>query len=732
MAEFASYSFSNKYKLYVTWVDHGTYIRDVPSISSLGNVSQEGGRNFRVTGFRLDGVGDPLKYNIVVPQEIQGSFKLPQIGDVILIEENYREPGAPPTYVYSIYNDLPLDNYASAPLPNWGSLPNDYGHLRSHRDHNAQFSSSANSSFVKKYIKSITGYRFRKFYGHVYDTTTRFLDRGKFVVRGDSVFDIEKNSSLMSNEFIETESGMDIISVNDNSLTSDPGDYPNPLNVPKKREKNEDYRIASDAPSYLQKSIETDYYVMDSGIDNKYKIQTYISELKVKNYLSYQPIIDKKYLDYLNEQNSEDNEDLIRLFKERELPAAEEYQVALRGNNKLLIQDQYGDGEQILITLKNQYDAGFTVVHNVENGQVRIRDHLGQGVLLEANPEAPRVVTWTTERQVIDMGSIRTFDPESGDTETQGEYIYLRNGSVYGKSDTSFGRIPESEISRDEVSQQEFLMVNSSSDTGFSKLLDSLSSRLSKGIYDITSGAGGNGFFFRNNPDPKETNQFISMFNTFDEQPVFTTRMYQEHRDELNGKNIVTDFTQEISNDESSVSQTSSYEDSSVSSSVEHILTSNATNATEERTVTYDGSSGLSSYAYESVANSSESKTTTVNSFDGKSEVQVVTKAQQSGTSEETKKLKDLTSSNEIELYMNTDSPTTRLTQKIAGAIINTSELSDTAITHTQYGPAGTANNKIEQTAGNIKIQRIVNAVDITLTGKNVKIQGEAVDIEEI
>jgi hypothetical protein len=548
MADFVSYTNSNKYKLYVTWVDHGTYVKDFPSLASLGNTSQENGRNFRVTGFRLDGIGDPLKYNIVVPQEIQGSFKLPQIGDIILIEENYREPGSPPMYVYSLYNDIPLDNYISAPVPNWGSLPNDYGHIRSHKDHNAQFSASAKSSFVKKYIKSITGYRFRKFYGHVYGTKQRFLERGKFVVRGDNVFDVEKNSPIMSYSFIETETGIDILPVNNNSLTPNQADYPNPLNVPKKREINDDYLFSSEVPTYLEKQIETDYYVMDSGIQNKKELTNYLNVLKVKNYLSYQPIIDKRYLEYLNEQNKDDNEDLIRPFRERELPAAEEYQIALRGNNKLLIQDQYGDGEQLLITLKNQYDAGFTVVHNSESGQVRIRDHLGQGVLLEANPNSPRVVTWTTERQFIDMGSIRTFNPESGETTTHGEYIYLRNGNVYGKSDTTFGRITDEEIQRDSVSQQEFALINAKNNSGFSKLIEGVSSRLSSGMETLISSSGGSGLFFRNNYDPKSTNQTLSMFNDYATEPVLTTKIYQEHQ---NGdvqsylEHVVTDSSSE-------------------------------------------------------------------------------------------------------------------------------------------------------------------------------------------
>jgi hypothetical protein len=646
MAEFTSYTFSNKYKFYVTWVDHGTYIRDFPSIASLGNTSQENGRNFRVTGFRLDGLGDPLKYNIVVPQELQGSFKLPQIGDVIVIEENYREPGAPPVYIYSIYNDLPLDNYAASPLPNWGSLPNDYGHLRSHRDHNAQFSGNATGSFIKKYIKSITGYRFRRFYGHVYDTKQRFLERGKFAVRGDSVFDIEKNSSILNNEFIETEIGMDIVPLSGNSLTNSQSDYPNPLNVPVKRELDENYIFSSEVPIYLQKPIETDYYVMDSNLQNDYDLDTYIAKLRVKNYFSYQPIVDKRYLDYINEVNRDDNEELVRTLRQRELPAAEEYQIALRGNNKLLIQDQYGDGEQLLITLKNQYDAGFTIVHNAEVGQIRVRDHLGQGVLLEANPEAPRVITWTTERQVIDMGSVRSFDSETGATETHGEYIYLRNGNVYGKSDTSFGRIPDSEIPRNEVPQQEFALINAKDASGFSKLINGISSRFSSGMNTLVSASTGNGLFFRNNYDPKSTNQTLSMFNDYSSEPVLTTKIYQEHQG------------------------------GDVQSYLEHVVT--------------DSSSA--SEMFNKKSNSSMTTTTRVDDSNSQ----------------------------------------TNVTNVFGGTTRNTFKMDKDTMISTQYTSGGAAANKIEQIPSKINIQRIINDVDITLTGKNVKIQGEAVDIEEI
>src|SRR5690606_3914587 len=126
-----------------------------------------------------------------------------------------------------------------------------------------------------------------------------------------------------------------------------------------------------------------------------------------------------------------------------------EYQIALRGNNKLLIQDQYGDGEQLLITLKNQYDAGITIIQNSDKGQVRVRDHMGQGVLLEANPDSPRVMLWTANKQVIEQGSVKGV----------GEFTYIRNGAVYGDAETSYGT--KTGLTKNDVSNQEFLITSS-------------------------------------------------------------------------------------------------------------------------------------------------------------------------------------------------------------------------------------------------------------------------------
>jgi hypothetical protein len=557
MINFVSSPISKKYMVYVTWVDHGTYVKDARSLPALSNFSSEVSRNFHITGFRLDNEGGYFNYNVVIPQEIQGSFKVPQIGDVITVEEDPRYLSESPVYVYSIYNDVPYTESISANIPNWGSIPGDYGHLRSHTDHNLKFN-PGETSFTKRYIKSITGYRFRKFYGHVFDTQDRFLEEGKFAVRGDVVFDIEGGDS-MSRDEIEA-AGVNVVSINDNDLSDDLSSYPNPLNVPILRATDERFSYASYVPRYLPAQVESDPYKGISSVPNVLKDEFYVDVFKNKNYFSYTPIMDKKYNDYLISVASEWDPSSGDAPPEpflRELPAAEEYQVSLRGNNKLLIQDQYGDGEQLLITLKNQYDSGFTILHNAETSQIRIRDHLGQGVLLEGDPEHPRVISWTTERQVIDMGAIREYNPDTGETKSFGEYLYLRNGSVYGKSDTNFGRITESEIPRDgseefPVPQQEFMLISSQSAGNLAKLLGGISSRLSSGMNSLLSASNANGLFFRNNYDPKESKQTLQMTSNFDEIPELKTRFVQEH---FNGT-FKSDVTQVVSDTE--VSDTSS------------------------------------------------------------------------------------------------------------------------------------------------------------------------------
>ena len=456
--------FSSKFQLYVTWVDHNQTIKDEQQRGVIEATSPQTGRNLHIGGFRLNGEGGGFVINVLVPQEVLGSFKMPQLGDIVWVEENRRNVNSTPIYVYSTYNAKDANQkYGSSPVPQWGSFPNDYGHLRSHRDHNRQFFPTVDSDFVTKYIKSITGYRFR----HYYKTS---LEEEKYAVRGDPVFDIEKPN--INKEYMVSQ-GESLIQ--GSGVEQDKGKYPNPLNSPSKREESDKYSYVEMVNRVIDTELDNNKY-NHSAATSKIKPEFVDFKLKNKNYVSYQPVVDKEYLD--------------KAKFEREIPAAEEYVVALRGNNKLLIQDQHGDGEQLLITLKNQYDAGFTIVHNKEKSQIRIRDHLGQGVLLEADPDAPRVMMWTANRQIIEQGSVKD----------KGSYSYVRNGVAYGKPDTSYGT--DTGVEKEEVANQEFLLVSSP------EIVGELGSRLSSVMKGWAEAEGGVGMYVSNFVTPENKQLF--------------------------------------------------------------------------------------------------------------------------------------------------------------------------------------------------------------------------------
>jgi len=460
----------NVFPFYVTWVDQNSTIRDEQKIPTLKNVSPQTGRNLHIGGFKINQrEGGNITLDVVVPQEVLGSFKMPQPGDIVMIREDRGTRGDVPVYLYSMYNDIEANKTGYNPVPQWGSQSGDYGHLRTHKDHNKQFSALESSNFITKFVRSITGYRFRNYY-------KSNLKEGKFVMRGDPVFDINPKINNLA-EVIED--GLDI-GYGDTITKNNQYEYPNPLNVPKTREEDPNYGYENIIYEPVPVEFNIDPYNFNSSLPEK-TLRTYKSTLKNKNYTSYQPIMDKTYLDSAE--------------FERELPAAEEYQVALRGNNKLLIQDQAGDGEQILITLKNQYDGQFTIVHNGDKGQVRIRDHLGQGVLMEADPEHPRVLSWTNAQQKTEQG----FIPGTG------AYTYVRNGDKFGDSDTSFGEKTGS--TKNDVSNQEILMVSTGSIVG------EIQNKLSSGMYGL-SNVSAAGIFMRNNTDPASTNQTYAMYNT--------------------------------------------------------------------------------------------------------------------------------------------------------------------------------------------------------------------------
>jgi len=463
--------YNKRFQMLVAWVDHNSTINDEQDVGTVESISPQTGRNFHIGGFKLNGEGDGITLTVLVPQDVLGSFKVPQVGDVVWIEETRRQGGHAVVYIFSSYNStIPMTKiYGGNPVPQWGSMQNDYGHLRTHRDHNKQFSPTvADADFRTKYMRSITGYRFRQFY-------RSNLETGKFVVRGDSVFDINPGSSK---EYIIS-NGEDI--GYGTTVESDQGKYPNPLNSPATREDDNAYTYVQMHYEPIPQEIKPDHYATEESVAPwEPTFETLI--LKNKNYGSYQPIMDKKYLAKAN--------------FERELPAAEEYQVALRGNNKLLIQDQYGDGEQLVITLKSQYDEQFTIVHNGDKGQLRLRDHLGQGVLIEADPDAPRVLSWTVNQQVIEQGAVTG----------KGTFTYIRNGDQFGDAQTTFGT--KTGVTKSNVSNQELLMVSSTS------IIGELTSRLSSGMQALAGGANAPGLYFRNNTDPDASTQEYSIYNT--------------------------------------------------------------------------------------------------------------------------------------------------------------------------------------------------------------------------
>lgn len=462
--------YSSKFQAYVVWVDHNSTLEDKQKEGTIAGISPQTGRNLHLGVFKLNGNGAGIVLNVLVPVGRLGEFNLPKLGDVIWIEESRRSIGSPPVYLYSTYNSMVGADkmYGYNPVPQWGSMPGDSGVVESYRDHIKQFVPTINSNFIRKYIKSITGFRFRNFYrGN--------LVSGRFAVRGDSVFDIDGS---VSKPYL-VENGAYIGYGGD--LETDQSNYPNPLNVPAEKEEDTDYTYYNLLYEPIDTAISGDQYKNEGGMA-AYTPQKEKNILNNKNYMSYQPVMDKDYLE--------------KAEFERELPAAEEYQVAIRGNNKLLIQDQYGDGEQLLITLKNQNDAGITIMHNAEKGQVRIRDSMGQGMLLEANPEAPRVILWTANRQVIEQGAVTGV----------GEFTYIRNGAKFGDSETSFGT--KTGLTKDDVSNQEFLMVSTPD------IIGELSGRLSSGMNSLVGGAGSPGIYFRNNVDPDSTGQSMSIYKT--------------------------------------------------------------------------------------------------------------------------------------------------------------------------------------------------------------------------
>lgn len=449
------------FNVLVTAVDNNETIDDMQEkgrTSWLGEDTDR--RSLYISGIRLDqGV---IVNNIAVPQAFSGQVYMPCVGDTVKCKVNSIGAAGEISVVQVMYSGRDRAQTGESVVPMWLSMPNDYGHLRSHQDHGMQFASKPDkhdlknipknaASFATKWVRSITGERWRK---TLYEDHE--ISANKFVTRGDNVFDIDpKSMSLVTIE----EQGMSIMPVGSQA------EYPEPNNTPFKREKRDDFVYIYKKHTWLKAAPK--FKVTDTGGDAVIQPSEFIEyTMQTKYQFSYEPISDKKYRTKTSGKNSKGFE--------RELPAVEEYQVALKGNNKLLIQDIKGDGEQILITLKTQYDEGITFIHDRERSQVRIRDHIGNSVLLEGDRDKPRIVLKTSEKQVMEMGSVKG----------KGQFLYMRNGPVHTDSELSWGRKPGTIL--DAVFNQEFFMGDSEAILSDPEV----TGRVSSGLAGLFAGPG--------------------------------------------------------------------------------------------------------------------------------------------------------------------------------------------------------------------------------------------------
>lgn len=463
-----SHGTGSKFKVRVLHVDHNETIEDNQIDHRMKGMSKNNNRNLRIAGWKLDGSNTGSAYlDIIIPVSVLGQFMTPQVGDVVWVEASRRAGVSE----YSIVSHSTYDNEApengGTPVPLWGGQPGDYGYMHSYKHHNMQFSSKPKShnvesvpnegevDFRSKWVASVTGYRFRRFYKSNAQT-------GKFVLRSDPVFDIDKqniNKDTVIADGVDYIKGQGIIPTRDS--------YPNPLNTPKKREEDPAMSYAYTQYRYLKTAPGTDPFKSDNKPVEAGKKTEF--KLRNKNYNSFEPLLDKSY------------RAKTKGF-ERELQAVDEWQTALKGNNKILMQDVHGDGEQLLMLFKNALDAGLTIIQNKEVGQTRLRDQLGQTLFFEGDPENPRVVLVTANRQRLEMGHIKG----------KGNYVFIRNGGIWGDSDTSWGTKTGKEQSS--VFNQEIIFVDSEAvakDADFKKLL-------SPGAAGIVKGAG---MFYRSSDD---------------------------------------------------------------------------------------------------------------------------------------------------------------------------------------------------------------------------------------
>lgn len=479
------------FRVKVTHVDQNETIDDMQKVGRLQKFSpHRANRGFHLAGVRMDGEGTIL-VDIVIPPRVAGDFTLPKKGDIVWCYQKRGGVGLPAVFMYSEYSGGESVDKGDIPAPMFGSMPGDYGHLRTYIDHNVQFLNSAaakahkwegipqvEGNFITRFVRSITGFRFRDFY-------KSNLKPKHYVLRGDNVFDIDPN--FMTKEVVEGD-GVNILPSKVSQAL-----YPNPLNVPKTRELDPNFTYMRTPYSYLPFADDADPFEETSSY-NKIEEPKYDKLVGYKkNYVAYHPIIDGPYKKKAN--------------FERELPAAEEYKVGVKGDNQLYIGDMSGDMEQILILLKNMYDAGLAIVQNEDKSQLRLRDHVGNTILLEGDRERPRTILVTPNRQVIEMGGIKG----------KGEFVYIRNGTTYGKPDVPWG--VETNKEKSNSYNQEILMVdheNVLQDSEFSE-------RISPGLADIALGAG---IFLRTVDD--SSSAWEKYFALWESNGSLNEKMYQK------------------------------------------------------------------------------------------------------------------------------------------------------------------------------------------------------------
>lgn len=462
---------TTKFKMIVTAVDTNETVDDLQGEGRLAwmvktdnGLGEDDRRGYFLSGVKMDGQGT-IVLDVVVSPPVPGAFELPQIGDVVWVGVNASGRSSGLFYLHGDYAGSELLTHdADFNAPFWGGMPGDRGVLNSYQDHTMQFSRKPDkhyvprlpqnkSTFITKWVRSITGYRWRK---TVYENSS--LKSELFPLRGDNVFEIDPEN--MGKEVVE-EDGVQWLQLN-----TPQSKYPLPLNAPEKQEERPDFKFKYQVHQF-QKDRPKKYspFEQDTYTSVELTYKEYI--VRNKNFVAHEPILDKSY-------KKRTAKTKWKGF-ERELPAVEEFVLALKGNNKLVIQDVHGDGEQIVLMLKSQYDEGLVIVHDKEKSQVRLRDHLGQSFLIEGDRDKPRIVAVTRERQVIEMGSKKDL----------GSFVYVRNGPAYGESDVDWGR--KTGKTMGSVYNQEFALTSSKEISQDSEVLD----RMSPGMQAIVAkGAG--------------------------------------------------------------------------------------------------------------------------------------------------------------------------------------------------------------------------------------------------